>query len=164
MKLTVRKSDKDEYGFVESYDSYRYLESGNVKIVTSITEGGNLCKPYVLRGGSFIPLSRIHEEMGIAKYIKAKKPFYSLLKDSRLFVKMVVYFNYETGEFIEDKSSYSLYYINNNSIKMKTDRELELNLRQIMDVTDTVDSAIRNNMKIIASFKGNREEFLKARL
>lgn len=97
MELKVRNSKDNEWGFVEGFKVWRWDNKGYVEAVVGVTVDGNFTKPYVRRGGDFIPLSEIEESIGIDKYIKAKKPFYSLLKDC-FVVRVRVGMNFLQGK------------------------------------------------------------------
>ena len=85
MKITL-KSDKDnKLGFVEKYSHYFY-EDRRVSVLGMADVGGYFSEPFVLRGDEFIPAAQIDEEMGIAKYLKAKKPFYSVIGTGNIVV------------------------------------------------------------------------------
>lgn len=160
MKLTIRKSKDDKWGFVETYSSYSYLLKGSITVTVGVTVDGTLTKPYVLRGEEFIPLSQIEEEMGIDKYIKAKKPFYSLLSDG-FIVQLKVGLDFRTGEYLPDKSCYTVYKVTDK--KVISPIECELSLVRILDTTDKLNELMENLGKEIASYKGDRATFLRAR-
>lgn len=160
MKLTIRKSKDDKWGFVETYSSYSYLLKGSITVTVGVTVDGTLTKPYVLRGEEFIPLSQIEEEMGIEKYIKAKKPFYSLLSDG-FIVQLKVGLDFRTGEYLPDKSCYTVYKVTDK--KVISPIECELSLVRILDTTDKLNELMENLGKEIASYKGDRATFLRAR-
>lgn len=160
MKLTIRKSKDDKWGFVETYSSYSYLLKGSITVTVGVTVDGTLTKPYVLRGEEFIPLSQIEEEMGIEKYIKAKKPFYSLLSDG-FIVQLKVGLDFRTGEYLPDKSCYTVYKVTDK--KVISPIECELSLVRILDTTDKLNELMENLGKEVASYKGDRATFLRAR-
>lgn len=160
MKLTIRKSKDDKWGFVETYSSYSYLLKGSITVTVGVTVDGTLTKPYVLRGEEFIPLSQIEEEMGIEKYIKAKKPFYSLLSDG-FIVQLKVGLDFRTGEYLPDKSCYTVYKVTDK--KVISPIECELSLVRILDTTDKLNELMENLGREVASYKGDRATFLRAR-
>lgn len=161
MKVTIRKSKNDEWGFVESYSSYKYLNKGSITTLVGVSVDGTLTKPYVLRGEEFIPLSQIDEEMGIDKYIKAKKPFYSLLTDGFL-VQLKVGLDFSTGEYLPEKSCYIVYKIAGK--KVISPIECELNLVRLLETTDKINDLMVSLSKEIASYKGDKELFLRKRM
>lgn len=160
MELVIRKSNNNEWGFVEVYSPYRYTDSGNISITVGIDREGKLKEPYVLRGGSFIPLSEIDKEMGISKYIKAKKPFYCMLKDG-FIVTLKISLNFLTGELELDKSSYLVYMV--SGTVAVNDREGRLKLTRILEVPESIDTLVNGIMGEIAALKGDREAFLRMR-
>lgn len=161
MKLTIRKSKDDKWGFVETYSVYSYLNKGSVTVTVGVTVDGTLTKPYVLRGEEFIPLSQIDEEMGIEKYIKAKKPFYSLLSDG-FIAQLKVGVDFLTGEYLPDKSCYTIYKIANK--KVVSPVECELSLVRLLDTTDKLNDLMISLSNEIATYKKDKELFLRKRL
>lgn len=161
MKVTIRKSKDDKWGFVETYSVYSYLNKGSVTVTVGVTVDGTLTKPYVLRGEEFIPLSQIDEEMGIEKYIKAKKPFYSLLSDG-FIAQLKVGVDFLTGEYLPDKSCYTIYKIANK--KVVSSVECELSLVRLLDTTDKLNDLMISLSNEIATYKKDKELFLRKRL
>lgn len=161
MKVTIRKSKDDKWGFVETYSCYRYIDRGSVTVLVGVTVDGTLTKPHVLRGEEFIPLSQIEEEMGIQKYIKAKKPFYSLLSDG-FIAQLKVGLDFTTGEYLPDKSCYTIYKIAGK--KVISPIECELNLVRLLETTDKLNDLMVSLSQEIATYKGDRELFLHKRL
>lgn len=161
MKVTIRKSKNNEWGFVEGYSQYRYLGKGSITVTVGITVDGKMTIPYILRGEEFIPLKQIDEEMGIDKYIKAKKPFYSLLSDG-FIAQLKVGLDYETGEYLPDKSCYNVYKIVGK--KVISPIECELNLVRLLETTDKINDLMISLSREIASYKGDKELFLRERM
>lgn len=167
MELVVRRGDQGKFGFVETFNRYRYIKNGNISMTLGIekTENGQgfkLVQPYVWRAGSFVPLSQINEEMGIIKYIKAKKPFYSVLNKGGYIVSLKVGLDYTTGDYLKDKSSYVIYSVR-TTITLN-DRDDLLKLVSVPNVPELVDTNMHALMADIAKSKGDRETFLKSRL
>lgn len=160
MELVIRRSNDNDWGFVESFNHYRYGSTGTITVTVGINGKGKIKEPYVLRNGEFIPLKQIDEEMGIVKYIKAKKPFYCLLKDG-FIVTMKVGIDFNTGEFIESTSDYVVYMA--DSSKAVNDREGKLHLTRILEVPSAVEEIVKSLMIEIAAQKGSREDFLRSR-
>ena len=160
MELVIRRSDSNEWGFVEPYSVYRYVDGGNVSLTVGIDSSGMIKEPYALRGGSFIPLNIIDKEVGIGRYIKAKKPFYCLLKDG-FIVSMKVTLDFNTGSVDLVKSSYFVYSV--RDIVPVNDREGRMKLTRILEVPESVDKLVSNLMVKIASLKGDREMYLRMR-
>lgn len=161
MDLTIRRGGEKEWGFVESFDMYHYDGKGSVKVTIGVSTDGNLTKPYVLRKGVFIPLDVIDKEMGVEKYIKAKKPFYSLLSDGFVAsVKAGVDFN--TGEFLPDKTDYKIYQLHDMT-KLSLNQGT-IHLRQIHETSKDLEDLMMVIAEKISRCKGDRLEFLKARL
>ena len=160
MKLVIRKGNDKGWGFVEKYQTSGANKNLYVKVIVGISPEGKMVEPYAFRGKEFISLRQIEEEVGIDKYIVAKKPFYSLLSDG-FIASITTCFNYETGEIIDKKSTYTVY--ESESWVVTSDTEGELSLRSIIKVPEAVDT-IKEIQKTIAETRGNREEFFKERL
>lgn len=97
-------------GVVEKYKEYYYGYEGTVSMLcgVSIVEGELvLSEPYALRGRIFVPLKVIDEEMGLSKYLRAKKPIYTILTNSPL-IGVKVRKNFQTNEYIEEGSEHNL--------------------------------------------------------
>ena len=114
MQLTLRKDKDGRAGMVELFRIYKYIEDGSVSLRCAVKVNSDMSlslqEPSVLRQNEFIPLAQIDEEMGIAKYIRAKKPFYSLL-DNRTFVMYAkVAFTLENLVYLPEKSHFRLMY------------------------------------------------------
>lgn len=164
MKLTVRMSDKSpKWGYVEKFDVYRYDNEGFITVITGLHVIGpgeaTLTQPYVLRGGEFIPLNVIEEEMGIAKYIKAKKPFYSLIEDGYV-IQLKVRLNFETGEYIPKKSILEVY---TPEIKNCGVLDGTMFLRRILSHPPKLKELLHSLAAEVATCKGDKEVFLKSR-
>lgn len=162
--MIVRKSENNEYGFVESYSIYAFGDTGSINMTIGIEGVDSTCKiksPYVLRGGLFVPLSQIEEEMGIEKYIKAKKPFYCMLKGG-FIATLKIGTNFETKEFLPEKSSYTVYMV--SAVKEVNERESALMLTTIMEIPEVLDKSLMELMESIAPYGRDRESFLRSRL
>ena len=167
MELIVRRGDTGKFGFVETFGRYRYLNCGSISMTIGIEhdEDGQsfkLVAPHVWRAGAFVPLAQIEEEMGISKYVRAKKPFYSVLEKGGYIVTLKVGVDYLTGTYLKDKSSYVIYTI--RDVIKANDRDDMLKLVSILNVPEVVDKNIHSLMEKIASTKGDREAFLKSRI
>lgn len=160
MEVTIRKDKNNVWGFVEAFNIYRYIEKGTITVTVIVTPEGKLSAPYVLRGETFIPLSQIEKEMGIEKYIKAKKPIYSRLQDG-FIAKIKAGYNYETDEFVEESSMYSVYSIADKNIQ---DNEGVLTLSPILEIPDKLDMLMKNLSREVAECSAERYNYLKGRL
>lgn len=169
MQLRLRESQDNQLGFVETYKIYRYGENGSVSIKVSLDiEGenslGKPSAPYVFRGNSFIPLSQIEEEMGIEKYLKAKKPFYSLVHNGKsgiLVLSAKIYINAETGEYDPDKSSFKIYIL--NKVSPTSDGGAIGKYSEISNYTKDYRTWFDNFAREFAKCKFDRGAFLKTR-
>lgn len=161
MWLTLKCSDDNRFGFVETYKPYSF-STGAVKLRLVADAGWRLAEPYVMRGGRFIPAKEIDEEMGISRYIKAKKPFYSVLGTGNIVVDMRVVFDLKTLEYLPDESSFSIYGIVKNSLVLKDD-EWGVEIRRISSVSDELVEWLNDVAAEIASMGYDKEAFLKSR-
>lgn len=160
MEVTIRRDKENTWGFVESFSIYGYKGKGAITVTAVVTPEGDLASPYVLRGNLFIPLSQIDEEMGIEKYIKAKKPIYSRLQDGFL-VKIRAGYDFETRQFLLDSSQYSVYSILEKSIQ---DNEGTLKLSPILEIPEKLDTLMKNLAEQVSKCGGIRYNYLKNRL
>lgn len=161
MDVTIRKSKDNEWGFVESFSMYQTIHTGNIKVVVSITPEGEIAEPFVLRDEQFIPLSQIDEEMGIDKYIKAKKPFYCKLSDGFIaFIKAGV--NYTEKEFLKDKSDFIIYKV--ASKDLETQSKGTLHLKRVLDIPKNLEGLMYHLAEEVSKCNGDREEFLRSRI
>lgn len=164
MVLQVKKDSDNEWGFVENFSLYKYGDTGNITITGVVTPEGKLSTPYVLRGNTYIPLKTIEEEMGIEKYIKAKKPFYSRLSDG-FIVQIKAGVNFDTGEFLEDKTSYVVYRVLRRKESTSGNaNSCELELGRILEVTSELKELMLKLAKEVVLCKGDRELYLRSRL
>lgn len=162
MILKVRQSEENEWGYVESFEVYSYKGEGFISVITgiSVTEDGvGLTQPYIMRGNQFIPLDVIDEEMGIDKYIKSKKPFYSKIEDG-FVVKLKVRCIFDTGEYIPEKSVLDVY---TPACEEMGIRNGELFLRKILNTSEEFKSLLSSLAEDVAKCRGDREVFLRSR-
>lgn len=160
MKVRI-KNDGKNWGFVEKYDIYKYQGKGFKKAIVGISLEGSeatLTEPYIFRRNSFEPLRTIEKEMGIEKYIKAKKPFYSLINEG-LVVSLHARVDFETGEYIPEDSKYIIY-TKNDFMDLK---EEELFLTAIPAVPKELDEEIFKLMGILAE-SDTRADFFRKRM
>lgn len=159
-KLKIRRSEENTWGFVESFKTYFCEDTGSITVLVCINNKGEFAEPYVLRGNHFIKASQIDSEMGISKYINAKKPFYSMLSDG--FVAQVkVALNTVTNEIIPERSGFTVYKA--DSKNLETDSSGELNISRVIQVPKHIDELMVVLQKDLALCKGDREAFLKSR-
>lgn len=158
MELKIKKSRDNKWGFVEAFKKWKYLNPvGYIEVVVGVDTKGQFTKPYVFRGEEFVSLKSINEEMGIEKYINAKKPFYSLLEDC-FVAKLRVYVNFDTGEYIEEKSTYDVYSV------VGFDGDKVGFTKRIREVPEAIDTCMKKLMKELSESYNSREEFLLKRL
>ena len=101
MIVKARKSKNNEWGLLEKYEAYRHFDKGYIKATTAVTVEKALAPCYAYRGEEFIPISQIDDEVGLDKYIKAKKPFYFKAKEGILEI--------DPDAFITITDSYQVY-------------------------------------------------------
>lgn len=162
MRLKLRCSDGGKFGFVETFLPYNYI-LGAVRVVALVKVGQGLAEPYIYRKGVFEPASVIDEEMGIEKYIKAKKPFYSVLGTGNAIIEARVAYEREGGTLVEKSSHYSLYIPVKGSMEIMGNNAYSVVANRLSNITPEIDSWALNLMKDIAKTQQNRAEFLKAR-
>lgn len=167
MNLQLKHSGDNKMGFVERFNCYYYGETGNIQIIAGIKcfedeDRYKFAKQYIMRESRFIPLSEVESQVGIGRYLKAKKAFYSLINDGVYVVKLKVGLNYVTGEYIKDKSSYTVY--SPQALEHEAYTSSTLVLSPILQASEAIDKDMQLLMAEVASYKGSREAFLKSRL
>lgn len=87
MKLVLKRDEAGKWAIVEKMSTYYYADNLTVSFIFDL-----FSKPYIYKGGFFRGLEEIPQEVGISGYIKAKKPFYSVLSkgENRCLVKLTV--------------------------------------------------------------------------
>lgn len=158
MILKVRKDDKGDWGFVEKYKKYRYTDKGYVEALGVVSVEGVFVKPYVFRAGEFIPADAIDSEVGIDKYIKAKKPFYSLVKDG-FIVSVRAAISFTENKVLLEESSYDVYIM--NAPVGKCD---EVSFKKVLDRSEKLDGLMIGPILTLGESFGDREAFLRSRL
>lgn len=161
MELTIRKSEDNKWGFVESFSVYKYNNKGVITVTLGVTPEGRIAPAYVMRGNKFISVDEIDREMGVEKYIKAKKPFYTLLSDGYV-AEVKAGYDLMSGEFVKDKSSYSIYQATNRS-KVGIS-EGNLYLKQIHETSDMLESLMFKIARQVSLCRGDRRSYLLSRL
>ena len=163
MKITLRSDKNNRLGFVEKYNHYFY-EDRRVSVLCMADVGGYFSEPYVLRGDEFIPAAQIEEEMGIEKYIKAKKPFYSLIGTGSIIVSAKIAMTLgENKEYIPDKSVYGMYYLDKNSLKSLGNGEWTAVLKKVSVTNDQIEAWLQKLGERFVKCGNDRSLFLKSR-
>ena len=164
MVLELKCDEEGRFGFVEKYKPYAY-DTGAVKIMAIATVGkeGYLSAPYVYRRGSFELAKDIDDEMGIAKYLKAKKPFYSVLGTGNVIIEMRVAFDMKKKEYIKNKSSYSIFVIDKDSLACSKEGIWTVNIRRMTSNVPELESWVDSVARKVAMYGSDREQFLKSR-
>lgn len=160
MVIHVRRSKDNAWGFPETFKKYSYEGIGYVEVLAVVNPMGELSEPYVFRGEQFIPASQIDEEMGIEKYIKAKKPFYCLLSDG-FIVSIRAGVNFITGEFLPEKTSYTVYNVRSTSYTSINAGTIQL--MSILELPENVKELLDGLSKKVADCGGDRIAYLKSR-
>lgn len=158
MDIRVKQNKKGDWGFVESFKVWNYMNEGYIEAVVGVAPEGKYTEPYVYRAGEFVRASVIEEEMGVAKYIKAKKPFYSLIRGS-FIVKIRVRVSFREKKYYEDKSEFTVFY----PIKAGDDAR-SVKLKRMLEVPENIPSLLSGLMKELAETFGDREAFIKGRM
>lgn len=160
MIINARKSKDNVWGFPETFKKYSYEGIGYVEVTAVVNPLGELASPYVYRGEQFIPAAKIDEEMGIEKYIKAKKPFYCLLNEG-FIVTIRAGVDFLNKEYLPDKTSYSVYNICNFS---NTDiNSASIHLVGILELPENVKYLLDRLSQQVAECYGDRVAYLKGR-
>lgn len=161
MILNLRCSDDGKFGFVERYSPYVYVD-GAIHIKALATAGGYFSKPFIMRGGEFISAQEIEKEMGIQKYIKAKKPFYSVLGEGNLIVDARIAYDLKTNSYIKSKSVFNMYGIVKDTLTLN-DGIWSVELRRLSSSSKELEDWVTSVSEKIAVIGNDREQFLKSR-
>ena len=156
-----------QVGFAEQYTQRYYRNADDVRYTTYKVKftadiQGNFSEPYVARGGIFVPAHVIHNEMGIDKYIKAKKVFYSVLDKDMCIVSATIYRNIDTGELIYDKSSFHLFIYDTHIIEYGND--LYINAFEMLAQNEMIDNWFRLIAEKFVNYGYTKEKFLMYRI
>lgn len=162
MRLKLRCSEDGKFGFVEKFKSYNY-RTGAVTLTALVRVGDRLAEPYVLRAGMFVPAAEIDKEMGIEKYIKAKKPFYSVLGSGNAILEARVSFNREDGSLNEGGTHYSLYIPVKGSLEEESDNTFTVTANRITNIVPEIDEWVQGLLNDIVKFQQDRKLFLQYR-
>ena len=161
MLLKIRKSKDNVWGFPESFSVYNYEGVGYIKILGVITPMGTLAQPYVFRAETFIPASVIEEEMGIEKYLKAKKPFYCLLSDG-FIAEIRTGVDFVNNKYLPEKSSFNIYMVARSSEASINDGAIQL--INVLEIPEKVTLLMSRISEGIAASGGDRATFLRSRM
>ena len=159
MLVKARRDKNNEWGFLEKYEYYRYFDEGYVKALVGVTIDRKLTPVFVFKGNEFVPLSEIDKTVGIDKYIKAKKPFYSKVKDCYVVV-LKAKVNFVSGEYFPDKSTFEVYTLNGRPV----DVSKGLPFKRVLDVPKEFVNVVREPLRLLGESLGDREKFLRSRL
>lgn len=162
MRIKLKSDNKGGFGFVEVFKPYYYNE-GAIKMKVIVDVGNYIPEPYIFRGGVFVPASQIELEMGISKYIKAKKPFYSVLGTGNLIIDMRVCYDLHTREYIKDKSSFKMFGVVKDSLSLDTKEGWSVELRQLNSSNTELEKWLDNLASEVAKYGDDREAFIKSR-
>lgn len=165
MKLKLRKDKNDVFGFVENFKDYRYVDNGSISMmVLALTGSSVLPEPFVYRADQFVPISNIHREMGISKYIKAKKPFYSVLGSGNIIIDMRVAFDISTGQYSKERSRFKLYIPDINSLTYSEKEGYSVTLKRLTSSSSQLEEFLDSLGSKIAETAYDREKFLINRM
>lgn len=159
MIIKARRSKSNEWGFLEKFEMYRHYNEGYVKALTSVTVDKNLAPVYVFKGEEFVPLEEIDETVGIDKYIKAKKPFYSKIKEGYV-VLLKARVDYRNRVYIPEESTFEVYTLNG----VPSNLEKGLPFKKVLDVPKEFEDVVKEPLRLLGESFGDREAFLRSRL
>lgn len=159
MILKAKCSKSKEWGFVEKYDVYRYNSKGYVKALTSVTMEGELAPVFAFKGEEFVPLGIIDTEVGIDRYLKAKKPFYAKLNKGFLVV-LKANVDFANRVYIPEESTFEVFTINGNP----GDLSKGIPFKRVLDVPKEFAEIVKEPLRILGESFGDREVFLRGRI
>lgn len=162
MRLEIKFDEKGRPGFVEKFKKY-YYTNNSVSIFCIANLYEQIPEAYVYRADEYIKTSQIDKEIGIYKYIRAKKPFYSLLTNGNIILDLKVVYD-DDFNYIKEKTVYTLYIIDPSSIKRGPEK-CTVDLIQLLkiDNREKVDAWIDTIANSLVSLNCDRELFLKNR-
>lgn len=159
MNVKIKKDKNNEWGMVESFQVYKYDTHGTITATAIVGVNGELVKPFCYRKEEFIPASQIEEEMGIDKYLTAKKPFYSKVSEG-FPVKIVSAIDFITGEIDKKKSYCDVFMVSSTKVAVNSG---SIALSRVLNKPRSLELLCEDLIERVASCKGNREVFLKSR-
>lgn len=159
MLLKAKLDKNGEWGFLEKYSVYRYRETGHITALVGVTIDRELSEVFVFKGGGFVPLKEIEETVGIDKYIKAKKPFYSKVKDC-FIVELRAKVNFVTKEYYPEESSFEVYTPNG----VPSDVSKGIPVKGVLDVPSEFRNIVEEPLRLLGESLGDREKFLRSRM
>lgn len=159
MIVKARKSKNNEWGLLEKYEAYRHFDKGYIKAITAVTVGKSLAPCYVYRGEEFIPISQIEDEVGLSKYIKAKKPFYFKAKEGFLVV-LKARVDFRNKVYIPEESTFEVYTVNGSPSNIDDG----IPFKRVLDVPEEFKDVVKEPLRILGESFGDKEKFLKSRL
>lgn len=159
MLVKARYDKNNSWGLLEKYESYQYNRKGYVKALVSVTKDGSFAPIYAFRGEEFIPLDIIDAEVGIDRYVKAKKPLYSKVGEGFL-VLLKAEVDYANKVYYPDKSTYEVYTLNGTEV----DVSKGLPFKRVLDVPKEFENLVKEPLRILGESFGKKEEFLRKRI
>lgn len=162
VKIKVKVDNESRWGFVESYRVWRnYLNRGYIEVLVGISPAGEFTRNYIWRGGEFVSVSEATKDVSLERYLKAKKPFYSLLSEG-FIAKIRVGYDFNEGKILEKSSDYEIYKIGDDSTFSKMDGELPM--MRVREVNPIIVSLINRKLsKEIAECGTDRYKFIAKR-
>lgn len=156
MKIKLRKASNG-WGVVEKHDIYTYT---NATTVTHIYRLGTA--PVVHRGQRFLSLQVIEEEMGIDKYLRAKKTFYSVIdnrENDGPLVEVKVRYSYGDNYELIDPEIKSISFLD----ILYTEGDSAIVKKVPLDSTK-IFNKFHKDLEILLKSKASRKDFLLSRL
>ena len=162
VRIKVKVDNESRWGFVESYRVWRnYLNKGYIEVLAGISPAGEFTQNYIWRGGEFVSVSEATKDVSLDRYLKAKKPFYSLLSEG-FIAKIRVGYDFNEGKILEKSSDYEIYKIGDESTFSKMDGELPM--MRVREVNPIIVSLINRKLsKEIADCGTDRHKFISKR-
>lgn len=159
MKIKAKYSKNNEWGFLEKYECYRYEDTGYVRATCSVTPQQKLAPAYIYKGDEFVNISDADKEVGLERYIKAKKPFYAKMKEGFVVV-LKASVNFKTKEYYPEKSSYEVLVLNGSPDMVNK----EIPFKRLIDVPVEFNNIVKEPLRILGESFGDREKFLRSRM
>lgn len=161
MLVKARNSKNGEWGFLEKFEKYQYKDEGYVKALTSVSTDGKLTPVYVFKGEDFVSLSEIDEEVGIDRYIKAKKPLY-VKSNEGFIVVLKAEVDFRNKVYFPERSSYEFYTLNGDLAKIDISNGVPF--KKVLNAPDKLRKLVEEPLRLLGESFGDREVFLRSRL
>ena len=158
MDVTVRQGERSgSWGMVEQYKVWKYKGKGYIEVIVGVDiNTGKFTVPYVYKGRDFVSAEVIAKDIGIDRYVAAKKPFFTLIENS-VMVNIRVKVDY--GERIIDIED-SIFDVYSLGVVVS---ETQVMLRKCT-IPDIINDSKEELIRLVGESFGNKAQFLESRI